>query len=159
MTCSLASGCVIIGGGAYQTMDTVTTGATAVSYGTTGKGITDHAISKIVGKDCRMFNILQNKDFCYKGTSVENKNFLIGIYEENYQWEPVQSVKKSIKSPVVGDPVSKLTKGKQNESKLDTRHKRHAHKVWGKRSNLKIECKSSKRISRVQDKISTRRTG
>jgi hypothetical protein len=147
-------------------MDTISTGATAVSYGTTGKGITDHAISKIVGKDCRMFNVLKKKQICRihktyqanKGTSEENNNYLISSYEENYQW-PAQSVEKSIKSPVVGDPVSKLTKGKQNESKLDTRHKRHAHKVWGKRSNLKIECKSSKRISRVQDKISTRRTG
>jgi adenylosuccinate synthase len=84
----LLSGCVLIGGGAYQTMDTISTGATAVSYGTTGKGITDHAISKIVGKDCRMFNLLKKKQIC-RETKVyqapkyileENKNGLEVIY-------------------------------------------------------------------------------
>jgi len=58
-------GCAILGvGGAYQTIDTVTTGATAISYGTTGKGLSDHAVSAVTGKDCRMFNILQHKNIC-----------------------------------------------------------------------------------------------
>jgi hypothetical protein len=172
----LLSGCAAIatvGGGGVatiqtaQTIDMVSTGASAASTVTTGKSLTDHAISYIVGKDCRMLNVLNKKKFCRirkiyepnKGTSEDNNNYLISSYEENYQWETAQSVEKNIKSPVVGDPVNKLTKGKQNEFKLGTRHKRYAHKVRGKRSNLKIECKSSERISRVQDKISTRRTG
>jgi hypothetical protein len=116
-------------------MDTISTGATAVSYGTTGKGITDHAISKIVGKDCRMFNLLKKKQICRVHKTYE-VNFYNGL-KNTYL----------------------ITEETAHVTKLDTRHKRYAHKVRGKRGNLKIECKSSKRISRVQDKISTRRIG
>ena len=157
---SLLSGCVLIGGGAYQTADTISTGATAVSYGTTGKGITDHAISAVVGKDCRMLNVLKKKDFCYEGTSEENHNYLIGVYEENYQWQPAQSVEKNIPNPVVGVPANKLIKkGKHHESKLGTRHPRNAHKVRSKRSNSKVECKSPRGIFGFPDPFLARRTG
>lgn len=131
----LLSGCVLIGGGAYQTMDTISTGATAVSYGTTGKGITDHAISKIVGKDCRMFNVLKKKQICRIHKTYE-VNFYSGL-KNTYL----------------------ITEETPNVTKLDTRHKRYAHKVWGKRSNLKVECKSSGRVFRIQDPILARRTG
>ena len=158
---SLANtGCVVLLGGAYQTADMVTTGATAVSYGTTGKGISDHAISAAVGKDCRMFNVIQNKDFCYEGTSEENKNYLIGVYEENYEWSPVQSATNNSTNPVVGVPVKPLiNKGKNHESKLGTRHTRHAHKVRGKRSNRKVECKPPRGIFGIPDPFLARRTG
>jgi hypothetical protein len=154
-------GCAILGvGGAYQTIDTVTTGATAVSYGATGKGLSDHAASAIVGKDCRMFNILKNKDFCYEGTSAENKNYLIGIYEENYKWPLAQSVTSNTTSPAVGAPVKPLiNKGKNHESKLGSRHTRHAHKVRSKRSNSKVECNASRGIFRIPDPFLARRTG
>lgn len=172
----LLSGCAAIatvGGGGVatiqtaQTIDMVSTGASAASTVTTGKSLTDHAISYIVGKDCRMLNVLNKKKFCRihkfyeanKGTSEENNNYLISSYEENYQWESAQSVEKNIKSPVVGDHVNKLTKGKQNEFKLGTRHSRHAHKVRGKRSNLKVECKPSRGIFGIPDPFLARRTG
>jgi len=172
----LLSGCAAIatvGGGGIstiqtaQTIDMVSTGASAASTVTTGKSLTDHAISYIVGKDCRMLNVLNKKKFCRihkfyeanKGTSEENNNYLISSYEENYQWETVQSVKSNIINPAVGDRVNKLTKGKQNERKLGTRHPRHAHKVRSKRSNLKAECKSSSRVFRIPDPFLARRTG
>ena len=160
LSLSLAStGCVALLGGTYQTADVVTTAGTAVSYGTTGKGITDHAISYAVGKDCRMLNVLKNKDLCYQGTSLENKNYLIGIYEENYEW-PVQSVEKNTPSPVNGLPVNKsINKGKNHEYKLGTRHKRHAHKVRSKRSNSKTECKPPRGIFGIPDPFLARRTG
>jgi len=63
LSCSLVSGCVALLGGTYQTADVVTTSATAVSYGTTGKGITDHIVSEITHKDCRMLNVLNKKIF------------------------------------------------------------------------------------------------
>lgn len=59
-----STGCVALLGGTYQTADVVSTGATAVSYGATGKGITDHIVSEITGKDCRALNILKHKDVC-----------------------------------------------------------------------------------------------
>lgn len=172
----LLSGCAAIatvGGGGVatiqtaQTIDMVSTGASAASTVTTGKSLTDHAISYIVGKDCRMFNVLNKKKFCRihkfyepnKGTSEDNNNYLISSYEENYQWETAQSVENNIKSPVVGAPVNKLTKGKQNEFKLGTRHPRHAHKIRSKRSNPKVECKSSSRVFGIQDPVFARRTG
>jgi hypothetical protein len=116
----LVSGCVILaGGGTYQTIDAVTTGATAVSYGTTGKGITDNAISAVTGKDCRMFNILKNKNFCriHKTYEVNFYNGLKNTYIE----------------------VTPIIKEKTNESKLGTRHSRHAHKVWRKGSHKKVK--------------------
>jgi len=104
-------GCAILGvGGAYQTIDTVTTGATAISYGTTGKGLSDHAASAIVGKDCRMFNVFQNKNICRVRKVYEVRN--------------INSLKE---------------KEKLNEYKLGTRHPRHAHKVWRKGSHKKIK--------------------
>jgi hypothetical protein len=153
-------GCAILGvGGVYQSIDVVTTGVNVVSYGTTGKGLSDHAASAVTGKDCEMLNILKNKDICYEGTSLENKNYLIGIYEENYEW-PVQSVKKNTPSPVNGLPVNKsINKGKNHEYKLGTRHKRHAHKVRSKRSNSKAECKPPRRIFGIPDPFLARRTG
>ena len=150
LTCFLVNGCAAIatvGGGSIttiqtaQTVDIVTTAGSAASTVTTGKSFTDHAISKIVGKDCRMFNVLNKKKFCRetkvyeapKGTSEQNHNGLINTYL--------------------------ITEEKVNELKLGTRHSRYAHKIRGKGSHIKAECKSSGRISRVQDKISARRTG
>lgn len=172
----LLSGCAAIatvGGGGVatiqtaQTIDMVSTGASAASTVTTGKSITDHAISYIVGKDCRMLNVLNKKKFCRihkfyeanKGTSEDNNNYLISSYEENYQWETAQSVKSNIINPVVGDHVNKLTKGKQNERKLGTRHSRYAYKVRSKRSHKQVECKSSGRVFRIPDPFLARRTG
>lgn len=153
-------GCAILGvGGAYQTVDAVTTGINVVSYGTTGKGLSDHAASAITGKDCQMLNVLENKDFCYQGTSLENKNYLIGIYEENHEWS-VQSAKKNTPSLAAGRPVNKsIIKGKHHEYKLGTRYKRHAHKVQSKRSNAKTECKPSRGIFGIPDPFLARRTG
>ena len=140
-------GCAILGiGGAYQTIDTVTTGATAISYGTTGKGLSDHAVSAATGKDCRMFNILQSKNICRIRKTYEVRN----LQETDRQQLQVETLPNT--------EISKERK-KINVTKLGTRHSRHAHKVRSKRSNLKAQCKPSGRISGVQDKISTRRTG
>ena len=47
-----------------QTIDTIKTGADVASVGATNKTLTDHAISYVVGKDCRMLNVLEKKAFC-----------------------------------------------------------------------------------------------
>jgi len=140
-------GCAILGvGGVYQTIDTVTTGVNVVSYGTTGKGISDHAASAITGKDCKMFNVLQNKNICRIRKTYEVRN----LQETDRQELQVEALQNT--------NLLKERK-KINVTKLGTRHPRHAHKVRGKRSNYKAECKPSGRISGVQDKISSRRTG
>lgn len=120
-------GCAILGvGGAYQTVDTVTTGATAVSYGATGKGLTDHAASAIVGKDCRMFNVLQHKNFCR----------IRKVYEVRYMQKRDNSELQMATLQIIN---SLKEKEKLNESKLGTRHPRHAYKVWRKGSHKKIK--------------------
>jgi len=136
----LVSGCVALLGGTYQTADVVTTSATAVSYGTTGKGITDHIVSEITHKDCRMLNVLNKKNICriHKTYEVHFYNGLKTTYIEE--------------TPII-------IKEKTHESKLGTRHKRHAYKVRSKRSNPKIECKPPRRIFGIQDPFLARRTG
>ena len=120
MSLSLVSiqGCAILGvGGAYQTIDTITTGATAVSYGTTGKGLSDHAVSAVVGKDCRMFNVVKNKHVCRVHKTYE-VNFYNGL-KNTYL----------------------ITEETVNVTKLGKRHERHAHKVRCARSRVKNGCK------------------
>ena len=122
-------GCVLIGGaGTYQTVDTVTTGATAVSYGATGKGITDHAISAVVGKDCRMFNVLQHKNFCrvrkiYEVRHLQERN------KQELQMATLQII-NSLKE-----------KEKLNVTRLGKRHERDARKVRCARGRVKNGCK------------------
>ena len=122
-------GCVILGvGGTYQTVDTITTGATAISYGATGKGLSDHAASAIVGKDCRMFNVFQNKNICRVRRVYEVRN----MQETDRPKLPVETMQiiNSLKE-----------KEKINVTKLGKRHERHARKVRCKRSRVKNGCK------------------
>jgi hypothetical protein len=127
-------GCAILGvGGAYQTIDTITTGATAISYGTTGKGLTDHAISKVVGKDCRMFNIFKNTKVCrihitYKAPKYEMRDLQEGSGQE-LQVETLS---------IINSPKKKE---KLNVTKLGKRHERHARKVRCARSRVKNGCR------------------
>jgi hypothetical protein len=123
-----STGCVALLGGTYQTADMVTTGATAISYGTTGKGITDHAISKIAGKDCRMFNVLQHKNICRIRKTYEVSN----MQEGNRQTLQVETLQ------IINSPKQKE---KLNVTKLGKRHERHARKVRCARSRVKNGCK------------------
>lgn len=122
-------GCAILGiGGAYQTIDTVTTGATAISYGTTGKGLSDHAVSAVVGKDCRMFNVLQHKNICRVRKVYEVRH----LQETNKQQLQVETL-----------PNTNLLKERKkiNVTKLGKRHERHARKVRCARNRVKNGCK------------------
>jgi hypothetical protein len=122
-------GCVILGaGGAYQTVDTITTGATAVSYGTTGKGLTDHAVSAATGKDCRMFNVLQSKNFCRVRKVYEVRNM-----------QETSGSKLSMETMQIINSLKE--KEKVNVTKLGKRHERHARKVRCARSRVKNGCK------------------
>ena len=115
---NVISGCVLLaGGGTYQTVDTITTSATAISYGTTGNGITDHAVSVATGKDCRMFNVLKNKHVCR----------VHKIYEVNFY--------NGLKNTYL------ITEETVNVTKLGKRHERNARKVRCARSRVKNGCK------------------
>lgn len=68
LACLLLQGCATMiagnmGAGASvvataETVDQVKTAADVVSYGTTHKTLTDHALDKITGKDCNLINVL-----------------------------------------------------------------------------------------------------
>jgi hypothetical protein len=119
-------GCIILGaGGTYQTVDTV---ATVVSYGTTGKGLSDHAISAATGKDCQMFNVLQNKNICRIRKTYEVRH----LQERN---------KRDMQVATLQIINSLKEKEKVNVTKLGKRHERHARKVRCARSRVKNGCK------------------
>ena len=40
-----------------EVVDTAKTAGDAVAYGTTGKTLTDHALDKITGRDCKLFRV------------------------------------------------------------------------------------------------------
>ena len=53
-----------------ETVDTAKTVGDVGSYANTGKTLTDHAISTYTGKDCRTFNILEEKELCEEVNAV-----------------------------------------------------------------------------------------
>ena len=67
VSCLLLQGCVTfvateMGAGATvlsaaQTVDTAKTAADVVSYGTTRKTLTDHALDSVTGRDCNLSNV------------------------------------------------------------------------------------------------------
>ena len=67
LVCLLLQGCVTMvatnmGAGAAvvataETVDQVKTAADVVSYGTTSKTLTDHALDAITGRDCNLVNV------------------------------------------------------------------------------------------------------
>jgi hypothetical protein len=70
----LLSGCATIiagniGAGATvvtvaETVDQVKTAGDVVAYETTGKTLSDHMLSRLTSKDCRLFNIFDHKNIC-----------------------------------------------------------------------------------------------
>jgi hypothetical protein len=69
----LLNGCAIIAsmGGAsttivstFETLDYAKGAADVIVYTETKKTLTDHAISKVLGKDCRLFNVFSDKKVC-----------------------------------------------------------------------------------------------
>jgi len=122
-------GCAILGvGGAYQTIDNVSTGVNVVSYGATGKGLSDHAASTITGKDCQMFNVLQHKNICRIRKTYEVRH----LQEGNKQQLQVETL------PTIKVPKERK---KLNVTRLGKRHERHARKVRCARSRVKNGCK------------------
>jgi len=132
-------GCIALNPGTIETIKIVSevkTVGDGVSSVSTGKTLTDHAISKIVDKDCNTFNVLQHKNFCRVKEKYEVRN----MQERNKQEMQMATLQiiNSLKE-----------KEKVNELKLGTRHPRHAHKVWRKGSHTKTRSKPPSRISRL----------
>lgn len=62
--CFTVSGCA---GGAFPLVDVILTtisGADFVTRTTTDKGIVDHGLDEVTGKDCKVSNIIKDKEIC-----------------------------------------------------------------------------------------------
>ncbi len=80
---SLLSGCAIIASSvgsspttisALETLDYTKSAVDVVVYAETKKTLTDHLISKILHKNCRLFNIFSDSKICVpEGKQVEAK--------------------------------------------------------------------------------------
>ena len=75
--CLLLQGCVTMlagnmGAGATavavaETVDTAKTAGDVVAYGTTGKTLTDHALDRITGRDCKLFRVFdRDRKICHE---------------------------------------------------------------------------------------------
>ena len=50
-----------------ETVDTAKTAGDAVAYGTTGKTLTDHALDRITGRDCKLFRVFdRDRKICHE---------------------------------------------------------------------------------------------
>lgn len=50
-----------------ETVDTAKTAGDVVAYGTTGKTLTDHALDKITGRDCKLFRVFdRDSKICHE---------------------------------------------------------------------------------------------
>jgi hypothetical protein len=56
-----------------ETIDSAKTAGDVGSYINSGKSLTDHAISKYTGKDCRSLNVLEEKQICMEVAKDANE--------------------------------------------------------------------------------------
>ena len=50
-----------------ETVDTAKTAGDVVAYGTTGKTLTDHALDRITGRDCKLFRVFdRDRKICHE---------------------------------------------------------------------------------------------
>ena len=107
-----------------ETVDTAKTAGDAVAYGTTGKTLTDHALDKVTGKDCRMFNIFDHKKICrikktyfYVGGEYGQKRRLARSGGVSFQYietpKPTRSATEEIRRTPTRNTSHKLSKNKR----------------------------------------------
>ena len=124
-------GCVLLNPGTIETIKIVSEVKTigdGVSSVSTGKTLTDHAISKIVNKDCNTFHVFKEKNFCRVKVTYEVRN----MQETDRQELQVETLQNT--------NILKERK-KINVTRLGKRHERHARKVRCARGRIKNGCK------------------
>jgi hypothetical protein len=72
-----------------ETVDTAKTAGDAVAYGTTGKTLTDHALDKITGRDCKLFNVFdRNHRVCKERMPELRTSAQIRAFQKSKNLEP-----------------------------------------------------------------------
>jgi len=70
-----------------KAIETVKLGADVVSYGATDKTLTDHAISGITGKDCKLFNIVGDRQVCQEDKFRLDEKYIVGLNKFKLQFD------------------------------------------------------------------------
>ena len=125
------SGCIALNPGTVEAIkitSEVKTVGDGISTASTGKTLTDHAISKAIDKDCNIFHMFNGKKFC-RVRKVYEVQYMPKTNGSKLSMETIQII-NSLKE-----------KEKLNVTKLGKRHERHARKVWCARSRVKNGCK------------------
>lgn len=116
-----------------ETVDQAKTAADVVAYGTTGKTLSDHMLSRLTSKDCRLFNVFDHKNICrvkktyfYLGGEDGQKRRLARSGGVSFQYietvEPTRSPTEEIRRATKSDTGHKLSKVKRVS-------KAHRHKA------------------------------
>jgi hypothetical protein len=72
-----------------EAVDTVKTAGDAVALGTTGKTLTDHALDKITGRDCKLFNVFdRNHRVCKERMPELRTSAQIRAFQKSKNLEP-----------------------------------------------------------------------
>jgi hypothetical protein len=76
-----------------EAVDTAKTAGDAVAYGTTGKTLTDHALDKITGRDCKLFNVFDRNRRVYRERMPELKTSAqIRLFQKSKNLEPTGTI-------------------------------------------------------------------
>jgi hypothetical protein len=76
-----------------ETVDTAKTAGDAVAYGTTGKTLTDHALDRITGRDCKLFNVFdRNRRVCRERMPELKTTAQIRLFQKSKNLEPTGTI-------------------------------------------------------------------
>jgi len=72
-----------------ETVDAAKTAGDAVALGTTGKTLTDHALDRITGRDCKLFNVFdRNHKICRERMPELKTPAQIRAFQKSKNLEP-----------------------------------------------------------------------
>ena len=76
-----------------EAVDTAKTAGDAVAYGTTGKTLTDHALDRITGRDCKLFNVFdRNRRICRERMPELKTSAQIRAFQKSKNLEPTGTI-------------------------------------------------------------------
>jgi hypothetical protein len=76
-----------------EAVDTAKTAGDAVAYGTTGKTLTDHALDRITGRDCKLFNVFdRDHKICHERMPELKTPAQIRLFQKSKNLEPTGTI-------------------------------------------------------------------
>ena len=76
-----------------ETVDTAKTAGDVVAYGTTGKTLTDHALDRITGRDCKLFRVFdRDRKICHERMPELKTPAQIRAFQKSKNLEPTGTI-------------------------------------------------------------------